>query len=210
MMWSFIRQSFVRGLAVIVPLVITVWVLNALFVAMDRIISPLLRQFGWDIPGLGFLIMVLLILAVGMLSRNLVGKFLLKMIEGVMTRIPLARTIYSAVRDIISAFSLGAKGKSFRQVVLVEYPRAGIYSIGFVTNDIQWKAGQGKATEMVSVYFPHPPNPTSGIMILVPRSQAIVLELSVEEGLKLALSGGIVAPERLVPSRKTRSQRKPH
>ncbi|MGH2566846.1 MAG: DUF502 domain-containing protein, partial [Bacteroidota bacterium] len=150
--------------------------------------------------------MVLLILGVGMLSRNLVGRFLLRVIEGVMARIPLARTIYSAVRDIIGAFSLGAKGKSFRQVVLVEYPRAGIYSIGFVTNDIHWKVGAKKSIPMVTVYFPHPPNPTSGVMALVPRNNVWVLNMSVEEGLKLALSGGIVAPDEIKPLPKAKTR----
>jgi uncharacterized membrane protein len=204
MMWEALRSSFVRGLAIIVPLVITVWVLNALFSALDRIISPLLVRYGLDIPGLGFVTMVLLILIVGILSRNLVGRFVVKFIESVITRIPLARTIYTAVKEIIGAFSLGARGRSFRQVVLVEYPKKGIYSVGFVTNDIRWNDGRRRERDMVSIYFPHPPNPTSGIMALVPRKAVIVLDMSVEEGLKLSLSGGIVAPELLRSAGATR------
>jgi uncharacterized membrane protein len=194
-MWSFVRHSFVRGLIVIIPLVITVWVVNAIITAFDRIVSPMLVRYGLDFPGIGFITILLLIFVVGVLSRNLIGKFVVKAIEGVITRIPLARTIYSAVKDIIGAFSLGAKGKSFRRVVVVEYPRKGIYSVGFVTNDIRWTEGSRKSIDMVSVYFLFPPNPTSGIMVLVPVKDVYVLTMSVEEGLKLALSGGIVAPE---------------
>ncbi len=213
-MWSFVRHSFVRGLIVIIPLVITVWVVNAIITAFDRIVSPILVRYGLDFPGLGFITMLLIIFVVGALSRNLVGKFVVKAIEGVITRIPLARTIYTAVKDIIGAFSLGAKGKSFRQVVIIEYPKKGIYAVGFVTNDIQWKEASRRSIDMVSVYIPYPPNPTSGIMALVPIEDVYVVAMSVEEGLKLALSGGIVSPEMLHTTRmhkpKPVKQRKAH
>jgi uncharacterized membrane protein len=167
-----------------------------------------LVRFGVDIPGLGFAAMVLLILLVGFLSRNLVGTFLFRFVDRMISNIPLARVIYSAVRDVMKAFAVGSKEGSFRQVVLVEYPRVGVYTIGFVTNTIEWRPKQGSSTWLVSVYFPHPPNPTSGVMVLVPRSHVIVLDISVEEGLKLALSGGIVAPTRLKAS--GMKQTKPH
>lgn len=206
-MWKAIRHAFTTGLVIVIPVVITVWVLVALFNAFDRIIAPLLVRFGVEIPGLGFVAMVVLILVVGVLSRNLAGKFLVGVLDGVISKIPLARTIYSAVRDVMKAFSVDQQGRSFRQVVLVEYPKKGIFSIGFVTNEISWKTGPNNSMQMISVYFPHPPNPTSGVMALVPRKDVMVLDLSVEEGLKLALSGGIVAPEQIASAKKSPGRR---
>ncbi|MBI4418973.1 MAG: DUF502 domain-containing protein [Ignavibacteriales bacterium] len=192
-----LRQSFMSGLAVIVPLALTLWVLNAILSWVDRLIAPTLRTYGLDFPGLGVVTMVLLILLIGVLSRNLVGRMVLRGIDFIIVRIPVARAIYSAVKDLIGAFSLGKQGRTFREVVLVEYPRKGVYSIGFATNDLTARVSS-RRTHLVSVYFPHPPNPTSGVMVLVPRKEVRILDLSVEEGLKLALSAGIVAPHELV------------
>jgi uncharacterized membrane protein len=138
---------------------------------------------------------VVLILLVGLLTRNLIGRVLFAGFENVLRSIPFVRSVYSAVRDLISAFVFGDKSKTFREVVIVEYPRPGLYSIGFVTNRIQSRVSATGLTELVSVYFPNPPNPTSGFLILVPRDQAVPLAITVEEGLKLVLSGGIVLPE---------------
>lgn len=190
--WGVVRMAFGRGIVILVPVVITIWVLHILFNAIDGIISPIFdRILERHIPGIGFISMVIIILIVGILSRNLIGRTIFKFFERILASIPLARTIYSAMKDLIKAFQLGGKGKSFRQVVLLEYPRLGLYTIGFVTNEITVH-GKENIDEMLSVYIPNPPNPTSGIMILVPRLKAQVLSMSVEEGLKLALSGGIV------------------
>lgn len=193
--WGVLRTTFIRGLGVLVPVVITVWVLNILFNAVDGIISPVLVEIiGRHIPGLGFMTMLVLILIVGALSRNLIGRVVFKFFERIIVSIPLARTIYSAMKDLMGAFAMGSKGKTFREVVLVEYPRVGLYSVGFVTNEVTVHTDQNEEMQMVNVYFPHPPNPTSGVMILVPRASVRVLNIPVEEGLKLVLSGGIVSP----------------
>lgn len=190
--WGLVRVAFGRGLVVLVPIVITVWVLNILFNAIDGIISPIFdRILDRHIPGLGFISMIVLILIIGGLSANLIGRAVFKLFERILFSIPLARTIYSAMKDLINAFQLGGKGKSFRQVILVEYPRQGLFTVGFVTNEISVHS-DGAENQMVSVYIPNPPNPTSGVMILVPRKSIRVIDMSVEDGLKLVLSGGIV------------------
>ncbi|HUL44022.1 MAG TPA: DUF502 domain-containing protein [Bacteroidota bacterium] len=186
--WGHLRSTFGRGLAVIVPVVITIWVLRGLFEAVDGIISPVFdRTLGQHIPGLGFISMVVLIFLVGFFSRNLIGRALGAAFERVIFSIPLARTIYSTMKDLMQ---IGGKGKSFRQVVLIEYPRQGVWTVGFVTNEIV--IGTTPPNDTISVYIPNPPNPTSGMLVLVPRSSAKILDLSVEDGLKLVLSGGIV------------------
>ena len=190
--WGVIRMAFGRGIVILVPVVITIWVLHILFNAIDGIISPILDQIiGRHIPGIGFISMVIIILIVGILSRNLIGRTIFKFFERILASIPIARIIYSAMKDLIRAFQIGGKGKSFRQVVLIEYPRQGLFTIGFVTHEITVH-GKENVDEMLSVYIPNPPNPTSGIMILVPRLKVQVLNMSIEDGLKLALSGGIV------------------
>ena len=188
-LWEVVRKTFGRGLVVIVPVGITYWVLQGLFDTIDRIISPIYDQILYrHIPGLGFLSMILLILLVGILSRNLIGITMGSILERIIVSIPLARTIYSTMKDLMQ---IGGKGKSFRQVVLVEYPRQGLFTIGFVTNQISVTVSS-TTDEMVSVYIPNPPNPTSGMMILVPKKHLQVMDMSVEEGLKLVLSGGMV------------------
>ncbi|HEV8539249.1 MAG TPA: DUF502 domain-containing protein [Bacteroidota bacterium] len=187
--WKWLRSTFGRGLAVIVPIVITFLVLNVLFSAVDGIISPIFDHvFSEHIPGLGFMTMIVLIMIVGFLSRNLVGRTLGRVFERLIFSIPLARNIYSTMKDLMQ---IGGKGKSFRQVVLVEYPRQGVWTIGFATNEMSVRHSAG-SEEMVSIYILNPPNPTSGVLVLVPRQHVQVLDMSVEDGLKLVLSGGIV------------------
>jgi len=190
--WSSFRVTFGRGLVVLVPAVITLMVLRTLFEFVDGITSPIFdRILEQHIPGIGFVSMILLILIVGLLSRNLIGRAIFKFLEKIMFTIPFARNIYSAMKDLFSAFGFGGKGKSFRQVVLIEYPRPGLFTVGFVTNEITI-AADASSNVMTSVYIPNPPNPTSGMLVLVPASQVTILNMSVEDGLKLVLSGGIV------------------
>ena len=191
-----LRTAFLRGVVVIIPLVLTYWVFSGLLNAIDGVFSPVLETYlGREVPGLGFLTMVVLILLVGILTRNLIGRLLFAGFENVLSSIPFVRSVYSAVRDLVSAFVFGDKSKTFREVVMVEYPRPGLYCIGFVTNKVPYRRTADGLTEFVSVYFPNPPNPTSGFLIFVPRNQAVTLAITVEEGLKLVLSGGIVLPE---------------
>ncbi len=191
--WSVLRASFGRGLVLVVPMVITWWILTFLFDTIDGTMSPIFDQvLGRHIPGLGFVTMIVLILLLGVVSRNLIGKYLMAGIEALIGRLPLARTIYGSMKDLMTSFSPSSKGRSFKDVVLVEYPRKGLATIGFATNNIVIENAV-PAREMVSVYIPNPPNPTSGLLILVPRESVQVLDISVEQGLKLVLSGGIVS-----------------
>jgi uncharacterized membrane protein len=196
--WVRARAAFLRGLVIFVPVAVTVWFVTVLFNMIDGIIAPLQpiieRETGTRIPGLGVVTFVIIVLVLGLISRFLVGTLLLKALEKIFTSIPLVRSIYSATKDLLQAFSLGKKGKTFRKVVLLEYPRKGLFTIGFVTNEVVVNGGEASLKKMLSVYIPNPPNPTSGVLILVPESEVRVIDMTVEEGLKLALSGGIVSP----------------
>lgn len=191
-----IRTVFVRGSVVIIPLALTYWFFSAFLNAIDGILSPVYEKvLGRPVPGLGFISMVLLVLIVGFLSRNLVARVLFSWFEKLLGSVPFVRGVYSAIKDLIGAFTVGGKGKTFRQVVLVEYPRNGLYTIAFVTNEMQFSYADKRTIHFVNVYIPNPPNPTSGVLILVPTKDAVVLDLTIEQGLKLVLSGGIVTPE---------------
>ena len=193
-----VRTTFLRGIGVIIPLGLTYWFFQALLNAVDGILSPLLEQWiGRHVPGLGFAAMLLLILLVGVLTRNIAGRLLFSWFENFLRSIPFVRSVYSAVKDLVGAFILEDKSKTFRQVIMVEYPRPGLFCLGFVTNEMPFDRADGSTLEFVNVYIPNPPNPTSGMLILVPRADAVPLNLSIEEGLKLVLSGGIVLPHRL-------------
>ncbi len=205
-MFRQLRTTFLRGIGVIIPLVLTFWVFQALLNAVDGILSPLIeRWIGRHIPGLGFLAMLVIIVLVGLFTRNLVGRLLFSWFETLLRSIPFVRSVYTAVKDLVNAFSLDGKGKTFRQVILLEYPRKGLFTIGFVTNEMQYAGQENTRVAFLNVYIPNPPNPTSGVLILVPKTEAVELELTVEQGLKLVLSGGIVIPE-LLKGRTMKSQ----
>jgi len=193
-----LRTTFLRGIGVLIPLGLTYWFFEALWNAIDGILSPYFRTLlGRHVPGIGFVAMLLIILLVGLLTRNLIGRLLLAWFEDLVRSIPLVRSVYTAIKDLVGAFGMGGKSKTFRQVVMTEYPRKGLFCIGFVTNEMPFAQTGGITRDFLNVYIPNPPNPTSGFLVLIPRDEAIQLDLSIEEGLKLVLSGGIVIPEHL-------------
>jgi uncharacterized membrane protein len=200
--WARMRTAFFRGLVIFVPVAVTVWFVTVLFNMIDGIISPiqpvLEKWIGTRIPGLGVVTFVIVVVALGFASRFILGTLLLRAMEKVFTSIPLVRSIYSATKDLLQAFSLGKKGKTFRSVLLIEYPRKGIFTVGFMTNEVMMETSEKTPRKMLSIYVPNPPNPTSGVLILVPESDAKALDISVEEGLKMVLSGGIVTPAELL------------
>jgi uncharacterized membrane protein len=200
--WGEVRNAFFRGIGVIIPVGLTYWFFRALLNWVDGILSPILEAWiGRQVPGLGFVTMIVLILIVGLITRNLAGHLLFTWFERLLSSIPFVRSVYGAMKDLVGAFSLGGKRKTFRQVVMVEYPRSGLFCIGFVTNEMQYESSDHRTREFVNVYIPNPPNPTSGVLILVPKPDVITLDLSIEEGLKLVLSGGIVVPHLLTQRR---------
>lgn len=194
--WARVRRTFVRGAAIIIPVTLTVWFFQALLNVIDGILSPVFEAWlGRQVTGLGFVSMIVLVLFVGLVSRNLFGRVFFNYFEKMLRSIPFVRGVYGAIKDLVSAFSLGEKGRTFREVVLVSYPRQGLYTIAFVTNEMTYVAADASRIELLNIYIPSPPNPTSGVLILVPKKDAIRLNLTIEQGMKLVLSGGIVTPE---------------
>ncbi len=192
MIWKFFRKYFITGILVLLPLIITGYIVIFAFNLVDGILRNLIQYIaGHRIPGLGFLIMLVVVFLAGLFTQNVVGKKLLMWGEAGLRRIPVVNTIYSASKQVMEAFASGRK-EAFQQVVLVEYPRRGLYMIGFLTGTTPDMIRQRVSQDLLNVFIPATP-PSHGYFVMVPRQDVQVLEMSVEEGLKLVLSGGIIA-----------------
>ncbi len=181
------------------PLVITLWVLNLIVSTMDQslLLLPARLQpevlFGRRIPGLGVILTLLIIFCTGLLVRNFIGEALVRWWEVLLSRIPIVRSIYSSVKQV-SDTVLSPNGQAFRKALLVQYPRRGVWTIAFQTGAPAEEIRESVQREMVSVYVPTTPNPTSGFFLMIPRDEAVELRMSVDEALKYVVSMGVVAP----------------
>jgi len=197
-----LRSWLVAGLLVWVPLGITLFVLNLLVRQLDKTLGllpayvrPPYEVFGitFTIPGLGILLTIIILLVTGMLVANFAGRRLLALGEAILQRIPVVRSVYGASKNFAEVV-LGDSGDSFKKVLLIEYPRKGIYSLAFQTSsalgEVQAKTGE----DVVCTFVPTTPNPTSGFIIMVPRKDIIELEMEVDEALKMIISLGVVVP----------------
>ena len=194
-MKNWLKVRFITGFFVTVPAIATSWLLYVFWDAIDSFFSPgYERIFGRRIPGLGFLTAVLVMLVMGTIATNVVGRRILARIERVLTRVPVFRSIYPTVKELLASFSPEKRG-SFKEVVLAEHPRKGSFAFGFVTSELLVEGPEGKR-QMVTVFVPTN-NLYLGDVIVVPRDEAISTGLSVEEGIRIILSGGTAAPPRL-------------
>ena len=192
-----IRRQFLSGVLVVVPLILTYVVIRFLFEAIDGILLPYVeRIFGYSIPGLGIITTILIILLTGFFVRSLVGSTLFKYWDKLLIRLPIVRIFYLAAKQLIEALAMPSQD-SFKDVVMFEYPRLGTYAIGFMTTRIRLVDGPGEPKKLIGIFLPSTPTPVSGIVIFVSENEVIPLNLTVEEGLKLIVSGGIVSPDEL-------------
>jgi uncharacterized membrane protein len=193
------RKYLVTGLLIWIPLVITLWVLNLIVTTMDQTLYLLPEQwhphafFGRDIPGVGLVLTVLIVLVTGLLARNFIGERLVVYWERLLGRIPIVRSIYSSVKQVSDTI-LSPNGQAFRRALLVQYPRSGVWTIAFQTGTPASEVRRHISAELVAVYVPTTPNPTSGFFLMVPRAETIDLDMSVDEALKYVVSMGVVAP----------------
>lgn len=184
-----LKKYFLTGLLVLIPLWATYYVLSGLLRMIDDILGDLPSHFvGFRFPGMGIIALVLFILTVGILSANFIGNRLIRYGEQVMQRVPLASGIYTTVKQIMETFSMK---HNFQGVGLVEYPRKGCYSLGFITGEVQG-ANLGLSGMFVSVFVPTTPNPTAGFILVLPREEVRRLDMTVDEGMKFIISLGLV------------------
>lgn len=193
-----LRRYFFTGLLIILPLYISIYVLYIIFRFVDGILGGfinvyLTRTLGFTIPGLGIVLFLFAIVLVGILGRLIAGKSLQRLLEGTVSSVPLLKYIYPSVRQVLELL-LSDKHMAFKKAVLIEYPRKGSWSIGFIANEgfkeIKEKTGQ----DLLSVFVPLAPNPTSGFIVFVSRQEVIFLKMSINEAMKLVISDGLLNP----------------
>ncbi len=197
---STLRKLIIAGLLVWLPLAATIIIVKLFIDLMDKTILLLPPEFrpenvlGFSIPGFGVLLAIAILLFTGIIAANFFGRQLVSFWENILGRIPLVRSIYTSVKQV-STTLLTSDSNSFRQVVLVEYPRKGIWSMGFLTNKGLPAASRMSGESLSSVFIPTTPNPTSGFIIMVPDEDVQALDMTVEEGFKFIISMGVVIPE---------------
>lgn len=193
---SVFKRYFITGLLVWIPLVITLWVLSVVVSTLESVVPTFLRSeslFGTHIPGFGFATVIVVVLLTGVFTANLLGRKLFEIWESLLGRIPLVRSIYNSVKQV-SDTVLAPNGQAFRKAVLLQYPRAGAWTIGFLTGAPGGEVAEWLPGDHVSVYVPTTPNPTSGFFLMVPRAEVQELDMSVDAALKYIVSMGVVAP----------------
>lgn len=196
---KYLRRYLVAGLLVWIPLGVTIFILRVLIGLMDRSLLLIPQQYrpeewlGLTIPGLGLILTLLVLLVTGLLAANIVGRSMVGFWESLLDRIPVVRSVYSAAKNF-AEIVFSDSGQSFKKVLLIEYPRKGIYSLAFQTatqlGEVQGRTGE----DMVCTFVPTTPNPTSGYIIILPRKDIIELDMDIDEALKMIISLGVVVP----------------
>ena len=192
-----LRRSLIAGLVTVLPVVVTVWVLWTIWDAVSQVRLWLVETLqlegltGWSIPGLELVLVLVMLGGIGAFTRNFVGRRVVRWTEAVVARVPLVSSLYAGLKQLTEALMTGTG--DFRGAVLLEYPRRGVWVIGFRTGSSSMQGTDG--VPMANVFVPTTPNPTSGFYVMVDEADVRDLEMSVEEASKLIMSAGIVAPD---------------
>jgi uncharacterized membrane protein len=195
MLKTSLKRYFLTGLLVIIPIWGTVLILKALFVAVDGILGDLLVRLvpSHYVPGLGILALIVLVFAAGLFATNFMGRRIVKWWEQLLDRVPLVRGIYSTLKSMIDVLSF-SEHASYNRVVMIQFPKNGHYCIAFVTGVTKGEMQDLSQEPLIHVYVPTSPNPTSGYFLLVPEHEVTSVDISVEEAMKLIVSGGLCSP----------------
>ncbi|MYM72527.1 DUF502 domain-containing protein [Duganella sp. FT109W] len=194
------RKYFITGLLILVPLAITAWVLNLVISTMDQSLLFVPERWqprtlvGFDIPGLGTLLTIVIVFLTGLLTNNLVGNYVVRLWEKLLTRIPVVSSLYSSVKQVSDTL-FSSSGNAFRKAVLIPYPHQNSWTIAFLTGTPGGDVKNHLVGEYVSVYIPTTPNPTSGFFLMMAKKDVVELDMSVDAALKYIVSMGVVAPE---------------
>ncbi len=184
-----LKKSFLTGLLVVLPIAATVYILLILVKALNSVLP-----FKFLPYGTGLLLTLVLITCIGFMTSNIMGARLIRWGESIFSRTPMVKNVYTAVKQISDAM-LSSQARNFRRVVMLEYPRKGLYTLAFVTGVARGEVQDKTAKKVISVFVPTTPNPTSGFFLMVSEDEVIDLDMSVEDAFKLVISGGLVSPE---------------
>jgi uncharacterized membrane protein len=200
-LYQWLRNSFFTGIVVATPVTVTIWIVYTVISFVDRSVKPLIParwlpedSLVYAIPGLGLVVAVIGLTALGALAANILGRSLLQFGERLVARVPFVREVYGLLKQVIETV-FTSNEKAFKEVALIQYPRIGLWTIGFVSAPVRGELAQHLGDDVIGVFVPTIPNPTSGFIIWSKRSELIFLDMTVEEGAKLILSAGIVTPE---------------
>ncbi len=203
------RRTFFTGLIIVIPVFVTIWLISLIFGAVDGTVTPVLTEavrlitpgvwlanawVKYIAPLVSVLLAVLIIYFIGLIGGNVLGRQVLHWLESILMHIPVVRGIYSATRQFVDTFSRPG-GNAFRSVVMVEFPREGAWTLGLVTGEASGEVAARAKSKLITVFVPTSPNPTGGYVLFVPDDRVIRLEMSVDDALKLIISGGILTPD---------------
>jgi uncharacterized membrane protein len=185
-----IRSKLFAGIATALPLFLTYFLLEFLFISLDELSAPILNKFGIEIPGLGIVLTLVLLFFLGILVTNFLGRKIFDLGERFVKRVPVVNTIYSTLKQITDTFTKGTTD-AFEGAVYIQYPRVGLWTLAFISGQSIDKNG----IPYYHLFVPTTPNPTSGFFLIIPQADAVQSDMSVEEGLKTIISGGMLAPK---------------
>lgn len=201
-----LRASFLTGLVVVAPAALTIWLIRSFVEFVDSRVMPMIPQRwlpdgiqGLDIPGLGVVVFLVFVLVVGWLAKGYIGRSLIDWGEDLVSRMPIVRSIYNAIKQIAETV-FAQSGTSFNRACIVEYPRPGLWAVAFVSTETKGEIAQkiepmADGEKLISVFLPTTPNPTSGFLLFVPERSVTYLDMSIEDAAKLIISAGLVTPE---------------
>ncbi len=201
------KKNFITGLLVLIPLVLTAWVLFSLVEFLDQAVLFLPEHmrpeyfFGSDIFGFGLILTALVIFVIGIIANNFFGKKLIIIYEAIFNKVPFVKSVYSSIKQVSDTL-LTSSGKAFSKAVLIEFPISGTYTFAFVTGEPDETLTKSLKGKYVNVYVPTTPNPTSGYTLIVPRNKVVELDISVDQVLKYVISMGVTPPKKKIINKK--------
>jgi uncharacterized membrane protein len=196
-MWKKFSDYLVRGLITLLPLLVTIWLLWFMFSFLDGILGNFISLFWRPVPGVGLVLIVAIIFLAGYFSNSIITVRLFKFGEKLLSQVPVIKSIYSAAKQINDVLFVQKGAEEYRRACLVEYPRKGIWSVGFVTSDASIEIEAKAKEKMINVFIANTPTPATGFLIMVPARDVILLDMKTDEAFKYIISGGVLKPENL-------------
>jgi uncharacterized membrane protein len=195
-MWAKLSNYFLRGLITLLPLLVTIWLLWFMFSFLDGILGNIIALYvGHPLPGLGFIITIISIFITGYFATHVFGVKVLELGEQILYRVPIVKSIYISAKLINDVLFIHKGTEEFRRACIIEYPRKGIYSIGFVTSDAALEVEKKTKNKLINIFIPNTPTPATGFLIMVPAQEVILMDMKTEDAFKYIVSGGVLKPK---------------